>query len=436
LTQPRTWPQARDYQDAIQTPTVCFSDSRLKAADIHLDILQMPRVAAGKSAVVFKATSEGKDIAIRCFTRAASDQRLRYRALHEYLDSAVPSYMVGFGYRDREILVGNTRYPLVEMDWVDGDPLDVWVGRHLQQSSDLADQAASWLTVADDMLARQLAHGDIANDNCMVSGSQLKLVDYDGCYIPGLEDKNPGESGAQHFQHPARGRYYAGNMDAFPALVIYLSLLALQADPSLWTFHTDKNLIFHAADYKAPRQTPIWRELAKSPDARVVTFTDTLARMCQEPIGLLPSLLEVTADEPVWWQQADLYLTDNKTRAVLRRTEESATPAPSLEWLLDYLPDQPASQPGPVWDAPVVTPEPPEPLELEPAWPGPAAWPVRPANPEATRPLPVQRQAPGPAVRTPARTPARRPAARLARRFITTVVMIVILIAIIHALVH
>ena len=179
MTQPRSWPGAREYLDAIQTPAVCFSDPRLKAASIHQNSMRMPLAVAGKSAVVFKATAEGKDFAIRCFTRAASDQRLRYRALHTHLENT-PWYMVDFGYRDSEILVANTRYPLVEMEWVDGNPLDEWVGGHLRRNGDLARQAAAWLAIVNDMLHRKMAHGDIANDNCMVSGSQLKLVDYDG----------------------------------------------------------------------------------------------------------------------------------------------------------------------------------------------------------------------------------------------------------------
>jgi eukaryotic-like serine/threonine-protein kinase len=370
LTQPKTWPQARQYQDAIQTPTICFSDPRLKAADIHVNSMGMPQAAAGKSAVVFKATAHGKDVAIRCFTRAASDQRQRYRKLHKHLVTP-PWYMVGFVYRDEEILVANCRYPLVEMDWVDGDPLDVWVGKHLQRGSDLASQAAAWLVIVADMLNRGMAHGDIANDNCMVTGSQLKLVDYDGCYIEGLAEKNPGESGAQHFQHPGRSGYYAGDMDAFPDLVIYLSLLALQADPSLWRFHSDKNLIFEAADYKAPQRTEVWRELARSPDLRVRSLAGTLARMCTEPIAGLPSLLTVTASEGPWLDG----VKQNGTKVA------PPAPAPSLDWMKDHLKAQtPSTRPEqPAWawpqaSKPAQTPAPRITADQAPTKPMPARY--------------------------------------------------------------
>ena len=434
MTQPGSWPGARDYLDAIQTPTVCFSDPRLKAASIHPNNMGMPQAVAGKSAVVFKATAEGKDVAIRCFTRAASDQRLRYRALHTHL-AYTPWYMVDFGYRDNEILVANIRYPLVEMDWVDGNPLDEWVGSHLRQNGDLAGQAAAWLAIVQDMLQRKMAHGDIANDNCMVSGSQLKLVDYDGCYIPDLADRNPGETGAQHFQHPKRAGYYAGNMDAFPSLVIYLSLAALNADPSLWEhFHRDKNLIFHAEDYKRPQQTPIWNKLAQSPDTRVRSLAIALARMCREPVNSLRSLPEVVKGEPLW-EQIIVQNRETGTRKVPPPAAGQTPPPPSNEWIRDHLPGATEPQAEPTQVARPAEPARPERVPPRTVPPRPTPPPPTPPRPTPLRPTPPRPTAPG--------KTARRSAARTARTvvkavFITiiTIIILIVVLAIIGSLVH
>ena len=373
----------------------------------------LPLAAAGKSAIVFKATADAKDIALRCFTRAASDQRLRYQELHAHLGPKPPPYMVDFNYWDQEILVGAGRFPLVEMGWVEGDPLDVWVKNHLGRGSDLADQASAWLSVIDDMRAREMAHGDLANDNCLVNGSKLTLIDYDGCFIPRLADKHPGEDGNPHFQHPSRAGHYAGNMDAFPAVVVFLSLLALQSDKSLWQFHTDKNLIFLAADYKAPRRTPIWSVLARNPDARVVALADSLANMCASPVGRLPSLKEVAAlagitlgqspgkmrpgtspgvappgTEP-WWQQD-----------ALRRGPAAGQPVPvqPVVPMQPVVPVQPAGAPTPSWLSDHMPGKPPLPLQQR-----------QPVQPPARVQLPPSA---GPPVRpTAPRPPARRPEA-------------------------
>jgi hypothetical protein len=397
VTRPHGWPQPTDYQDAVQTTAVCFADPYLRAVRIRENGMGLPLAAAGKSAVVFRADSASGDIALRCFTRAASDQQLRYQLLHEHLVLAPPAYMVNFQYRDQAILVNGRRYPVVEMGWVEGDPLDVWVRNHLGQGRDLAEQADAWLAISNDMRARELAHGDLANDNCLVSGTGLKLIDYDGCFIPELADKHPGEAGNPHFQHPGRSGHYSGNMDAFPALVIYLSLLALQGDTSLWNFHTDRNLIFAASDYAAAGQTPIWRALARDADARVVALAEALERMCESPVATLAPLGDVAAQagiavrrpagpglgpglSPPWLQE----VLGNGHLTGTSRARPAGPAAPSLSWLTDHVRDGRSGAPTAARRGP-----PPH----QPAGPGPAA-PPRPGpagRPRAARPAAPRR---------------------------------------------
>ena len=88
--------------------------------------------------------------------------------------------------------------------------------------------------------------------------------------------------------------YYALNMDAFPALVIYLSLLALAVDNSLWQFHNGRNLIFTAGDYLSPRETPLWKALDRISNQQIAPLLTALADMCNTPINNLPPLSQVT----------------------------------------------------------------------------------------------------------------------------------------------
>ncbi len=211
--------------------------------------------------------------------------------------------MVDFKYRDGEIRVAGKPYPVVEMDWVEGQPLHLWVEQHLHSPYDLVTLAAIWLRALKDLQARGMAHGDLSSDNCLVIWHKLTLIDYDGFFIPKLAGSNPGEAGNPHFQHPDRKGYYALNMDAFPALVIYLSLLALAADDSLWRFHNGKNLIFTAEDYVSPRKTSLWRALAESPDKRIAPLLIALEDMCGSRIDVLPPLSQVAAESSVpWWR--------------------------------------------------------------------------------------------------------------------------------------
>jgi hypothetical protein len=400
MTQPTRWPKIKAYREAVQAPELCFADANLRKALIHKTAGGFPQIASGRSAVVFKATAGTRTIAIRCFTRAASDQEQRYRALQAHIGDVPPPYLVRFAYRDQEIWVENGRYPLVEMDWVEGRPLNEWVQAHLGQGRYLADQAAAWLFMAGDMLSHRLAHGDIANDNCLVTESQLKLIDYDGCYLPGLADKFPGESGAQHFQHPRRNGHYAGDMDAFPTLVVFLSLLALHDDPSLWRFYTDKNLIFRDTDFQAPGQAPIWSALKASHDSWVRELTAALADMCGSPVDGLPSLPQVAQrvgiqlspeapwtfvreDADPWWRQAELAARLRRGPAAGQAAGQQVGPLPHTD---DGQPTAPIPPTAPKPTTPVW------PVKPTPVRPTTWTTPIQPVKPTPDPPVPTRRR--------------------------------------------
>lgn len=153
--------------------------------------------------------------------------------------------------------------------------------------------ARTWRCAIDDLHARGIAHGDLASDNCLVrSETDLTLIDYDGCFVKRLAHAHPGEFGHEDYQHPRRSGYYGPNMDAFPALVVYLSLLAVAAEPKLWDTYNDEDakLILSERDYLNPGATALWRRLSASPDTEVRALADVLATMCTKPVESLPPL--------------------------------------------------------------------------------------------------------------------------------------------------
>ena len=288
------WPRPADYLHAVQVPQASFADRQLRNASIRVNQFGIPEAATGKSAIVFRATIGSQDVALRCFITEASYQRSRYRGLYAHLADNWPSYLVNFAYHDDQILVEGQRYPVVVMSWALGQPLDAWIGQHLQRGRELASLAMKWLEMVNDLERRGMAHGDLDNGNCLVNRSDLTLIDYDGFFVPSLAHTPPRGAGIPDFQHPGRPGYYAPNMDAFPALVIYLSLLALESDRSLWQrYHTSENLIFSASDYLSSRNTQIWQDLAGNRDPSVRRLAAALADMCDAPIDSLPPLSQV-----------------------------------------------------------------------------------------------------------------------------------------------
>jgi len=238
---------------------------------------------------------------VRCFSHPVTDQQQRYDILSQHLRRFWHPALVDFAYLAQGIRVRGQCYPVVRMEWIVGKQMHQYIEDHLRHGPVLERLAAQWRGVAAGLRGAHTAHGDLQHGNILVDGQgQIRLVDYDGWFLPALSGRPPGEVGHPNYQHPERlnGGYYAANADAFSALVIYLSLLALRADPGLWTFNNGENLLLKADDFTQPGQTPVWRRLQQSSDAEVRRLTMALAECCQGPVKDVPDLEAVLQELP------------------------------------------------------------------------------------------------------------------------------------------
>ncbi len=325
MAQVIAWPSPSDYSTAIQNPRHCFSDAELRAGSVAANRLGLPLGASGNFAVVYRVEGPARAFAVRCFIRTVTDQQQRYDALSRYLRGFRLPALVDFAYLPEGIRVRGHSYPLVRMEWIAGKQLHQYVNDALEQGPVLSRLAAQWRELVASLRRAHIAHGDLQHGNVLVDAAgRLRLVDYDGMFIPAWRGRPPGESGHPNYQHPERVErgYYEENADAFSDLVIYLSLLAVKADPRLWTFHTGENLIFVAEDYGAPGQTPIWGRLLASPDAEVRRLTGALEGFCRRPVALLPDLEMVAQDVP-------RPVAKTANRAPATSMARSAVPAPT-----------------------------------------------------------------------------------------------------------
>ncbi len=295
------WPKAVDYQTALQNPALCFNDPALQRGAVATDSLGLPLAVSGNVAVVFHLRRAQGDVALRCFTRqrAAEAMQRRYEALQAHRGLSHLPALVPSRFRPAEMLVGGQRYGLVEMDWVQGRHLHRFVAEHRGEAGVLHTLADQWRILMARLRTARIAHGDLADGNVLIDQrGRLRLIDYDAAYVPALRAAPPGELGKPNYQHPERLRpdgpdygYYAENMDAFPALVVYLSLRALANDSTLWDrYHTGENLLFVQRDYEHPGYAPLWSDLRSGGDPEVRTLTDVLERFCRAPLAHLPDL--------------------------------------------------------------------------------------------------------------------------------------------------
>ena len=287
------WPSPGDYSAAIQNPHNCFADPELARGYVHANQFGLPVGASGNFAVVYQLHSGAQVFAVRCFIRPVTNQQQRYDALSQHLHGIWLPALVDYAYLPRGIRVRGQWYPVVRMAWIAGQQLHQYIEDHLRHSQLLERLAIQWRGVVAGLCGAHMAHGDLQHGNILVDGhDQLHLVDYDGFFIPALHTQPPGERGHPNYQHPERQQhgYYAANVDAFSALVIYLSLLALRTEPGLWSWHTGENLLFKGDDFTQPGRTPMWQRLQGSLDPEVQRLTATLERFCREPVSAIPDL--------------------------------------------------------------------------------------------------------------------------------------------------
>jgi hypothetical protein len=257
---PKYWPSARSFNEAVQCPGVCFSDPSLRLTQPAVDRLGMPLVTSGQFAYVWLRSTNG-DVT-RCFRGYLGDRDQRYRAIEKHLRRFPLAVLSGFTYDPEGILVNGNRFPITFMKWIDGPTLDSYVAEMLGRSEVLLHLAAEWLKLIDSLNKAQLVHGDLQHGNIIVERGQLRLVDHDGIFVPEMRGWQASELGYQHYQHPRReASLFDATLDNFSALVIYLSLRALAEQPVLWQEHHDENLLFTKADFLEPATSSLFGKI-------------------------------------------------------------------------------------------------------------------------------------------------------------------------------
>jgi hypothetical protein len=284
------WPDLTEYHEAVQHPQRAFADPGLKAVSLELDQFGMPKPATGGNAVVYKAREPGgflsfkKTWAIRCFLRPISDHAERYEAISKHLRKVHLPYDVNFQFLKQGIQIRSNWFPIVKMQWADGDLLHTHIEKQLRSPASLAALRAKWVTLVRNLEDARVAHGDLQHGNIVVRGGSFQLVDYDGMWVPALKGRDATETGHRAYQHPERTeRDYGQEIDRFSALVIYLSLAALEKDVTLWErFHTGDNLIFVREDFQQVGRSPIWQQLRRIGSAHIDQLATALAAMVQQ----------------------------------------------------------------------------------------------------------------------------------------------------------
>jgi len=345
------WPTPQDYNEALQHPNLSFADADLRQGKATLTPLGLPRPITGGFASVYRMRCGRRDWAVRCFLREYADQAQRYAAISRHLTAAKLPYMVGFDFQPEGIRLNKRWYPILKMEWIEGDLLIDYVRKNLNKPTALERLSRKWHAMTEVLRLADVAHGDLQTGNVLVVRDDLKLIDYDGMYVPSMAGQRSHEIGHRHFQHPKRTLTHFGpGLDNFSSCSIYLSLFALSRDPSLWkkTNAGDESLLFKECDFNDPGSSVTFRLLAEHSNLEVRELTSKFQSMLAlTPLQVPPNEQQRSSRK---WKVLPGSFNDFRSQLVSRRaaTRFSATKvvnstvtherSTSQSWINDWLP--------------------------------------------------------------------------------------------------
>jgi len=260
-------PAPDEYRDAMQNPRLAFADPDLKFAKCEKDHWDLPRIMTGGFAAIFHLHKGKSQWAVRCFYKDVPELRRRYDAIGQFLGKRPDGVFVDASLLHDGILVQGQRYPIIKMAWIDGYPINLYIETNISKR-----QAISWLPDAFLELTERLeklgiAHGDLQHGNIMVTDHSLKLIDYDGIYLPELKGLPNNQQGHPNYQLPSRADEYGPEIDRFSEVVIYTALKAVVESPSLWKKYSNgENLLFKQDDFVDPDSSELMSDLEQVSD--------------------------------------------------------------------------------------------------------------------------------------------------------------------------
>jgi hypothetical protein len=289
-----TWPTAVDYSLAVARRA--FVDRHL----VGLTYRRMRRVArpvlftGSFSATFALEDAEHRPKALKLFTRHIADRGLRYGAIAEFLTRLGPPAFVGFAYLETAVEIEHVRYPGLLMDWAHGATLDAFIAHNLEAPDALRKVALEILAFADLTEQHGFAHGDLQHENIRIA-DRLRLIDYDGMYVPALAGRPAAEHGHLNYQHPGRRQQAFGpTIDRFSAIAIYLCLYTAIVAPHLYRSNVVENgLLFSKADFENPTRSAILSALRRT--RGLERAARAFSALCQGSVDAVPSLSDFAA---------------------------------------------------------------------------------------------------------------------------------------------
>lgn len=279
-----------------------FVPSRTSPAKIYT-------YGSGTFAVVFKAKeNENTKVAIRCFIGGRHDYVNRHKHISEYLKDIRSTWVTKTILLEDEISVNDNLYPVIKMDWVEGQLINDYISANIKNNAILSSLQNQIIKINGSKERKQIGHGDIQCGNVLIDiNERIRLIDYDGMYIPDFRGQQRIEKGRPEFQHHKRDDItYNEKIDRFSFWVILCAIEGLKFDKSLWNkvtqggFNTEENILFTGEDFSDFKNSLLVNRLYHLNQESVDFYLGKLDEFCNSsPDAVSEPILFNGEDSPI-----------------------------------------------------------------------------------------------------------------------------------------
>lgn len=231
-----------DISNSLKNAKVCLKVPELDGGHV-VEVNGHPVSSSGGYCVVYKfQLANGKYKALRIWHKDLSllpDLPEVAEKVSNELSRLQSNYFIEYKYYEKAILVAGQFYPAVVMDWCDGEDLKDYISSNVSDATKMRSLANQFRKMVKFFHDHNISHGDLQHGNIRIRpDGTICVLDYDSMYVPALKGKLEYIKGLPSFQHPTArdtNEYLSPKVDYFSESVIYLALMLLIKDPSLWT---------------------------------------------------------------------------------------------------------------------------------------------------------------------------------------------------------
>jgi len=268
----RIWPTLDVYDNALRDALTTVNDPDVRTRKLSGDSRDARPLRLNGQSSKYVSVYRMEDWVVKCFFTnfSITSKRIitpppdideRYQTINNYLRVHAQhlTFLVPQIWIERAINIDGQVWPFIKSKFIQAPSLGGFLADKYMEPFVNAVLAKQWLEMIKVLESLSIAHGDLDITNVLVSGVYphvaLRLVDFDSMYVPALEGRTMYELGHEHFQAPYQldVRHFDAKMDRFSALVIYLSLIALDEDSQLWDrckANEDTKLLLDSDDFR------------------------------------------------------------------------------------------------------------------------------------------------------------------------------------------